>query len=175
MSSQTQKIGNLIVSVWISLFMYILLHEFGHLIIALLCGSTITEFSILKAHVSFTGGIYNGYSSMFLHSAGVLFPVICLFVYLLVYRDFHNNWYKMFSYIVCVMPICSLLAWVFVPVLYVCNQAPIGDDVTKFLDIFDKSFHPLMVSVFASIVIIVLVMLVVKKGIIRNFKEVMKE
>lgn len=49
-------------SAGIAIFLYILLHEFGHMIIMLSVGATITDFSIFTAHVSADGGNYTDLS-----------------------------------------------------------------------------------------------------------------
>ena len=175
MSSQTQKIGYLIVSVWISLFMYTFLHEFGHLVVAVLCGSTITEFSIFTSHVSFYGGIYNDFSLMALHVNGILLPVLVVFVYLLFYKNCKKKFYHMFSYIFCIMPICSLLAWVILPIAYMWNQAPVNDDVTKFLDIFTQWYHPILISFIALFLISILLIMMIKKEMFQIMKSIINK
>ena len=40
-----------VLSALLSILLYIVLHEAGHCIVAILCGATITEFSILSAHM----------------------------------------------------------------------------------------------------------------------------
>ena len=175
MSSQTRKIGYLIVAVLVSMFMYTFLHEFGHLIIALLCGSTITEFSIVSSHVSFTGGNYNDFRLMVLHVSGIMLPVLVVFVYLLFYKDYKCMFYQMFSYIFCIMPVCSLLAWVILPITYLFNQAPVYDDVTKFLDVFTMWYHPLVISLVALMLIIILLRMMLKNGLFYKMRLVLNE
>ena len=173
MSSQTRKIGCLVVAFLVSLFMYTFLHEFGHLVVALWCGSTITEFSILFSHVSFYGGNYNDLSLMVLHVSGILLPVLVAFGYFLFYKDSKNMFYQMFSYIFCIMPICSLLAWVVIPIAYIFNQAPVYDDVTKFLDVFTKWYHPVVISFVALLLIIILVRIMFKKELFLKMRNIL--
>ena len=59
------------------------------------------------------------------------------------------------SYIIALVPIGSLLAWVFVPFAYLDGSAPAADDVTKFLDIFSKEYSPLIVSAAAVLFIVI--------------------
>ena len=173
MSSQIRKIWCLIVAVLVSLFMYTFLHEYGHLVVAVWCGSTITEFSVLSSNVSFYGGNYNDLSLMVLHVSGILLPVLVVFGYLLLYKSSKNMFYQMFSYIFCIMPICSLLAWVVLPIAYIFNQAPVYDDVTKFLDVFTKWYHPLVISFVALLLIVILIRIFMKKGLFLKMRNVL--
>ena len=42
-----------------SYFAYVILHEIGHCIVAILCGASITDFSIINRSMSFTGGQFD--------------------------------------------------------------------------------------------------------------------
>ena len=44
-----------------------------------------------------------------------------------------------------------MLAWVIIPFAYLKANAPINDDVTKFLAVFCENYHPLIVSVTAVV------------------------
>ena len=68
-----------------------------------------------------------------------------------------------------------MLAWVFVPFLYLNGSAPINDDVTKFLIVFCENYHPLIVSVMAVVLMGLGVVLMIKKRIIHNFIEEIKQ
>ena len=46
-----------------------------------------------------------------------------------------------------------MLAWVIIPFLYINGNAPVSDDVTKFLNVFSQDYHPLVVSALAVITI----------------------
>ena len=83
--------------------------------------------------------------------------------------------YRMFSYIFSLMPICSLFAWVIIPFVYMQGNAPAGDDVSKFLYNFSHDFHPLLVSAAAVLIISAGIILIMKKDIFKNFISEMKK
>lgn len=170
-----RKVGYLLLSGGLMLLLYIFFHELGHLIVMISAGVTITEFSILGAHVSGIGGTYTTASAAMMNVNGALLPVVLSFLYTIFYqRKCRNTFYRIFSYLVAITPIASLLAWVMVPVLYLQGKAPIGDDITKFLDHTAEFFPPLAVSLVATAVIAAGGILVWKKGLLKNFQEAIK-
>lgn len=176
MPDKAKMVVYLLLSTVIAIFLYILLHESGHMIVMLAAGSTITDFSILGAHVSGVGGNYSRLSDMWLHANGALLPVIVSLVYMLLYKKKkESSFYRILSYIVSIAPVMSLLAWVIIPFIYLQGNAPVGDDVTKFLLIFDQNHQPLIVSAVALLLIAVNVTVMIKKDIIKNAILIMKE
>lgn len=176
MSDKAKKVLYLLLSALITLFLYILLHELGHLIVMLTAGATITDFSILTAHVSAVGGTYSDLSDLWLHANGALLPVIVSFVYMLFYKKKKESpFYRIFSYIVSIAPTMSLLAWVIIPFIYLQGNAPVGEDVTKFLFNFAQNHQPLIVSAVAVLIIVVDVIVMVKNDIIKNAILIMRE
>ena len=135
----------------------------------LAAGATIENFSIFTAHVTATGGNYTEIGELWLHANGAFLPVICTMVYLLCYKkNSKNSFYHFFSFVVALFPVGSMLAWVFIPFLYINGNAPVSDDVTHFLNIFSKYYHPLFVSVMAVVIIGISIAVMVKKGIFSN-------
>jgi hypothetical protein len=133
-------------------------------------GAVIDEFSIIGAHVSGHGGEYTPVSAMWMHANGAFLPVVVSMIYILRYKkDTQNIIYKVFSLYVAIVPFSSLLAWVIIPFVYMGGQAPAGDDVTKFLDVFTQYAHPLAVSAGAAVLIAIGVFTAVKKQIFGNF------
>ena len=176
MNRKLKSIGYILLSAGITLFLYILLHEFGHMIVMLSVGATITDFSIFTAHVSADGGNYTDLSDMFMNVNGALLPLIISYLYTLLYKKGSTkSFYRIFSYMVTLIPIGSMLAWIFIPFAYLQENAPINDDVTKFLTVFCESYHPLIVSVMAVILIGMDVFLMIKKRVIHNFIEEIKQ
>ena len=86
MSQLKEKIGLMLPSVFISILLYIILHELGHAIVLWSIDADITEFSILSAHVSYIGGNWTDMSDKWMHLNGVLFPLIVSAVYIMLYR-----------------------------------------------------------------------------------------
>ncbi len=80
-----------------------------------------------------------------------------------------------YAIIVTLVPAASMLAWVIIPFVYLQGKAPINDDVTKFLTVFSKNYHPLIVSAVAVIFIGISVVLMIKKQVIHNFIEEIKQ
>ena len=176
MPEKNKKMAYLFAAIVCALFLYILLHETGHLIVMLSVGATITEFSILTAHVSAVGGNYNILADLWLHVNGVFLPVLVAFVYILLYkREKENSFYHLFSYVFAIASTMSLLAWVFGPIMYMMGRASAGDDVTRFLDNFSRNHHSLIVSAVAVLLIGVNVTMIIKKGLVKNVVFIMKE
>lgn len=159
-----------------SIFLYILLHEFGHVIVLWSVGADITEFSIASAHVNYTGGAWTNVSDRWMHLNGALFPIVISTFYMLLYRrNIESPYYRIFSGFIAIVPIASLLAWVVIPFLYMSGDAPANDDVTKFLYNFTHDHPAYWVSVAAVLVIAVPTFIVVKKGIVKNFVAEIKK
>lgn len=81
----------------------------------------------------------------------------------------------MFSFFFGLIPICSLLAWVFIPIAFLNNRAPAGDDVTKFLFNFSQTASPLYVSTVAALLITIGAVLMIRKGVLKNYILEIKE
>lgn len=163
-------------SILLSILLYIVLHEAGHCIVAVSCGATITEFSILPAYMSYSGGNFTDLSYLWFDANGVVFPLILSYFHMLLYRaGIKNRIYRIMSFLCALMPAGSLLAWVVFPIAYSNGYVfAEGEDTMKFLYIFSSAHNPLWVSAAAVILIAVSVILSVKKGILHNFLEVRK-
>lgn len=172
MNRKIKNILQLLLAAGLSLPLYILLHELGHLIVMLSAGATIEDFSIFTAHVTATGGNYTKIGELWLQANGAFLPVICVIVYLLFYKkDSKNSFYHFFSYVVGIVPLGSMLAWVFVPLSYIKGNAPVNDDVTKFLNVFSQYYHPLIVSAMAVVIIGISIFIMVKKRLFELSKK----
>ena len=170
MKEQKEKILSVFLSLIIVLILYIFLHEMGHCIVAMACGATITEFSILTAHMSSVGGTYTDISDMWLHVNGALFPMVVSYAYMLFYnREKESSVYRVCSFFMTLMPTFSLLAWVIVPIVYLGGNAPVGDDVTKFLDTFSVKYHPIYVTLAAAVLVLLSLTIMIRKRIIHNY------
>ena len=147
---------------------YIILHEGGHTLIAVLCGARITKFSILGAYMTYDGGTFTSITLSLFHIAGMLLPVLVSIVYMLTYRNkIKGMLYRIFSFISSLIPIGSILAWVIVPILYVSDKAPQNDDVTKFID--SSGLSPWAVLLGAVVLFTCCLFISWKKKIIQNY------
>lgn len=113
---------------------------------------------------------------MWMHANGALLPLMISYVYIRLYKkDSTKPLYRIFSYLVTLMPIASMLAWVIIPFAYLQGKAPINDDVTNFLTIFCENYHPPIVSAVAVALIGIGIVLMIKKRVIHNFIEEIKQ
>ena len=166
----------LILAAALGVLIYILLHETGHMIVMLSVGAKIESFSIFTAHVTASGGNYSEMSELWLHMNGAVLPIMCTYVYAMLYKKESKNLFYIFmSYIIALIPIGSLFAWVFVPFVYLDGSAPAADDMTKFLDIFSKEYSPLIVSAVAVLFIVIGIFIMIRKKILYNFFIVLKD
>lgn len=176
MKNRILRTGFLLLSAGMGVFLYTLLHELGHMIVMLSAGATVTSFSILTAHVSATGGNYTTLSALWLHANGALLPIAASFVYMLLYRkDSQKSFYRIFSFMVTLIPTGSMLAWVILPFLFLQGKAPAKDDVTHFLYVFSDKFHPLIVSAVSVAIIVISVTLIYKRRILQNYLEEVRQ
>ena len=176
MNKKIKNILQILLTAGLSLPLYILIHEMGHLIVMLSAGAAIEDFSIFTAHVTATGGNYTKTGELWLQANGAFLPVTCALVYLLFYKkDSKNSFYHFFSYVAAMFPIGSMLAWVFIPFSYINGNAPVKDDVTKFLNVFSEYCHPLIVSAMAVVIIGIVIAVMVKKEIVQNVIKIVKE
>ncbi len=168
----------------LSIIVYIVLHEFGHVIVLWAVHAEITEFRILKAHVLYEGGDWTDLSDKWMHVNGALFPLILSFIYSLCYnQNCKNGAYRSSSFFFSVCTAISLIPWVINPFLYIgqietshaAGMVSSNDDTYKFLYNFSFDYPVWIVSAVAAIVLALGVFIAVKKGIIRNFIETLRE
>ena len=87
-----------------------------------------------------------------------------------------NKFYRMMSFFCTLIPTFSLLPWVALPIAYRFGFVfAENDDSMNFMYNFASSHDPLWVTAAALILIAISVMPTIKKGILRNYVEVMKE
>lgn len=176
MNRKVKCILQILLAACLSLYCYTFLHELGHAIVMLSAGAAILDFSILTSHVTAEGGNYTQLSQLLLHANGALLPVVCSFVFNLFYnKNSKNVFYHFFSYLAAVIPIASMIAWVFLPLSYINGKAPVGDDVTHFLDACPESVSPLLVSAVAAAIMVMGIVFMVKKEIFKTATHVVKE
>jgi hypothetical protein len=176
MSAQKLKrISYAFLGLGIATFLYIIVHETGHLIVMLSAGATITDFSIMFSHVSAVGGKYTDGSEMWLNANGAVLPVVVAYTAMFFYNKKHETpFYRIIYFLVTSVPIGSLLAWVIIPLLYMAGKAPANDDVTKFLDTFTKYYPAYVTSIIAALLMGVGVYLTVSLGLLGGYAAEIK-
>lgn len=173
MNEKTKNILLLFLSLVVVVPLYIFLHEGGHALVAVLCGDRITDFSILQAHMSSEGGVYQPVTSALLYAGGMLLPVIIAAIYILLYRKENEKpFYRIFSCLFVISSVYSVGAWIFVPILYLNGSAPVGDDVTQFLNV--SGMNPIAVIVLAALILGFLTFLAWRRKIFQNYLAIFK-
>lgn len=176
MNRNIRTAGYVLLSAGIAVYLYILLHEAGHAAVLLSTGAAITDFSVFTAHVGADCGVETNLSKMWMHANGVLLPFLVSNLYLILYRKSSSkSFYRIFSYIAVIVAPCSMLAWVVIPFAYLQGNAPANGDVTQFMDIFCENYHPLLVSAAAAALIGMSLLLMIKKRVVHNFIEEIRQ
>jgi hypothetical protein len=155
-------------------YLYTLLHEGGHALVAMMYGGKIDRFVLgFNAHVGTSGASFTPFGESLFHLGGALLPVMVLAVALLFYnRNIKSTVYHYLYAVFTVSIIGSLIAWVAIPVISLFTAPPAGDDVTRFLDV--SKLHPLFVSFISLLVILLIVFAALKKGMLLKIKEYLK-
>ncbi|HWQ59165.1 MAG TPA: hypothetical protein VN540_09085 [Clostridia bacterium] len=153
---------------------YIILHEAGHTLIAWLCGATITDFNVFNAFMSYEGGAFTPFPAALLNAAGMLLPVLCVLLFMLLYRGgVRGVFSRVFSFFLCALPIFSIVAWILVPILYMAGSAPAEDDVTQFL--YNSGFHPVLVILLALALIALCTAVFLRSRVVGDFSQSARE
>lgn len=130
------------------IFIYALIHEFGHSLAVIILGGTVTQFdpNPLNAHMNYNGNFTNiGYD--FINIGGALLPWLLWLIFILLCPKKVNSTLEFVKLTASVMILGSMLSWMVIPLLYIANNPPIGDDVAKFLNC--SKLSPVFVSIMA--------------------------
>jgi hypothetical protein len=115
---------------------YTVLHEGGHALAGLVFGGRIGEVDLnffnLGAHVNIDGS-FTRFQEAVINVSGVGLPVLVWLVLILALSKNGTPMILWTKFIASAGTLCSLLAWVVIPFFYLKNNAPISDDVTRFL------------------------------------------
>ena len=165
---KVRKILAVLVSVACMIPLYVVLHEGGHALVAVMCGARITKFSILGAYMNYEGGQFSAAVFSLFHAAGMLLPLLAAILYMIAYQSGARSiLYRIFSFLVLLLPVGAVLAWVGVPIFCLAGYEPTGDDVKKFLD--SSGVHPLAVTAVAALLLAGCIGLAWKKKILQNY------
>ena len=176
MNKKDKKVANVVISVAVAIVVvpiYIFLHEAGHTLVSIFCGAKVTGFSIVGAFSTSVGGNYTILTHSLLYLAGVLLPLLVSICFLFFYKkDSGRRLYHIVAFYITIVSAGSLLAWVFVPILYILGNASPSDDISQFLEI--SKIQPLIVTVCAFAVEILYIMWMWKKKVIQNWWKILQ-
>jgi hypothetical protein len=131
---------------------YTFLHESGHALAGLAFGGKIREIDVnffnLGAHVNIDGS-FSRFQNAVINVSGVGLPLLAWLVLILALPKEGGPLILWTKFIASAGTLCSLLAWVVIPFFYLKNDAPAGDDVTRFL--VNSGLPPLAVAFSALI------------------------
>ncbi|HKM35037.1 MAG TPA: hypothetical protein VJY54_09900, partial [Lachnospiraceae bacterium] len=148
----------------LGVFLYLILHEFGHCLVVWLKGGKVTEFMIiaLSPHMSFEGVL----ESPLIDVAGAVFPLFFYIIFVLLLKQKIKKALPLYFMIFyCNVYCSSLISWILIPIKYMFGIAPADDDVTKFIR--SSNIAPIVVSIVVFVLLAVLSIITVK--IIRKY------
>lgn len=146
----------------VSIFVYVVIHESGHALVAALCGASNIRISIISAHTWWIGGSFTAVTEALCNAAGVVLPVCVSLVAMLFYSKSRKSLiYHLAYFCFFMITTSSALAWVLLPVCSIFASLPENDDVTKFLNV--SGISPVIVAVTAVIVILFSIFIAIKK------------
>ena len=178
MEHRVKLIFTMISAMCLELLIYVILHEGGHTIVALIAGARITEFNILvnNAHMAYEGGNFTPFLNMWIDANGALLPLLVSYIYALFYKkNIRNRFYRIFSFLFCFVNAMQLMVWVITPFLYINGIKDMSDDSFKFIDKFNYYHNPLIISLVSAVRVGTGIFLVIKRGIFNSFIEVIKD
>ncbi|HHW32161.1 MAG TPA: hypothetical protein GXX20_10910 [Clostridiaceae bacterium] len=164
-----------ILLLWLSLiYLYTLLHEGGHALVAIMYGGRIDSFVLgFNAYVSQSGANFTPLGESLFNIAGVLLPAICLAVALKFYnRNVVNPIYHYIYGTITIAVIGSFLASVVIPLISLFTEPPVDDDISKFLQV--SGLNPLLVSFTAIMIILLFLLFSYKIGLYSKIIEYLK-
>lgn len=130
-----EKIITKLLLLWLLLSVYIIIHEGGHVLAALLFGGKITSFNIniLNPGMSYSGN-FSGLGYSIIHLSGFGLPFILWFIFISLIPGETDNliieYLKVYSAVI----IFTIIPGIIIPILDLFGNAPQGDDITKFLN-----------------------------------------
>lgn len=120
---------------FVVLVVYTFLHEGGHALVGVLSGGRLTGFSInffnFSAHASIDGEL-SVFQRSLMSIAGISMPYLVWAVWLLLTPVHNHSLLEALKAISSLAVINSLLAWIFIPILFLAGKTP-ADDSTTFL------------------------------------------
>lgn len=173
MTGKLKVILSILMTAFLAVVSYILLHELGHALVAVLCGARIDRFSILNAYVTSSGGSFTPVTESLRHAAGMLLPVFIVITGLCFYRKNMNSVvYHLFFVFFAIASIGSTLIWIIFPVMSLFVSIPAGEDAAKFLK--SSGLPPLLVALGSAVIIFTTVFFACQKSLPQKFIGILK-
>ncbi len=168
------KIAGTLLILFSFIYLYTLLHEGGHALVAIMYGGRIDSFVLgFDAHVTLSGANFTRIGECLFNSAGVLLPAVSLAVALKFYnRNLEHLIYHYMYAGISIVITSSFLAWVAIPLISLFTAPPAGDDVSRFLEV--SGLNPLLISLIALLLMFLFVLFAYKKGLYSKIIEYLK-
>jgi|LSQX01.3.fsa_nt_gb hypothetical protein len=154
---------------------YTFLHEIGHGLIGVLAGGRIERLVIgFDARITISNASYNTFTLPLMNIMGMLLPYsIFLLISLFYNKNREDILYRVFHGLYIFGLSGSIIPWIFIPLMSFFAAPPAGDDVTKFLQ--NSGLNPVIVTCIGLFLLVLLLFTALKKGIINNFINLVKE
>ena len=174
MSSKLRFFFTIFAMALVTIIMYILLHESGHALVAILCGAN-TRISIISAHSWHIGGSFTATTDALLDVAGVAFPVCVSWAAMMFYSKNRKSLVYHLTYLfIFIIPISSALAWVVIPAYSMFAPFPdLTDDVVKFLNV--SGIPPVIVSLSSVVIILLSIFFAARKQLLHTLIQLAKD
>lgn len=160
---------------FVSLIIYVLLHESGHALVAILCGASNVKISVFSAHTWWKGGSFTGITQALCDVAGAALPVCVFWIAIMFYsKERKSVVYHMAYGIFFIAATSSLLAWVLIPAYSMFETFPDQtDDVVNFLS--GSGISPVIVFLSAIFIIAFNVFIAIKKRLLHTVFQFIKD
>lgn len=158
-----------------SIIIYVLLHESGHALVAMLCGGSNVRISIISAHTWWTGGSFTAITSALCDAAGAALPICAAWIAMMFYsKDCKSLIYHLAYGWFFIGTTSSAFAWVLVPVYSMFAPFPDQtDDAVKFLNV--SGIPPVAIALTAAAVILLSIFIAVKKRLFQTLVRLARD
>lgn len=175
MSNKLRFFFTMIAIAFVSIIMYIFVHESGHALVAILCGASNVRISIVSAHTWWMGGSFTAGTEALSNVAGAALPVCVSWTAMIFYSKEHKSFvYHMIYFLFFVISISSMLAWVVIPAYSIFASFPDqSDDVVKFLN--TSGISHVIVSLGGVIVILFSIFIAARKQLLKDLIQLAKD
>jgi len=151
-------------------FLFVFLHELGHLLVFLLHGRRVDAFVVLpfsNAHVIGDSTGFSTASLALMNMGGDLFALIVLAVAILLYRreNKHALYHSCYKLSAILLFLYAISQWFFVSVSSLVSAPSLNYDAMRLL--VQTGLHPLIMLLFTLLLAVIFVILSYKKGLLK--------